>query len=85
MKKRTHIIVDDELYEAVITEVGMDGAIPFARKFKLYQGGEEIDMDTLRGDVVIAIYGKLDDRVAEDWISPEEAEWRARRARFFKQ
>ena len=85
MKQRTHIIVDDEVYEAVITEVGMDGTIPFARKFKLYRSGEEIDMDTLRGEVASAIYDKLDDKVAEDWISPEEAERRARRARFFKQ
>ena len=86
MELRTFIIVDDEVYEAVITEVGTDDTvIPFARTFKLYRGGEEVAIDALSAEAASAIYDKLDDKVAESWISPDEAEWRARRSKFFKQ
>ena len=85
---RTFFVVDDEVYEATITEVsppGKDGSnIPLARTFEVCRGGEEVDWDALSDEAVVAIYDKLDDKSAEAWHDVERAERRARWAKVIK-
>ena len=82
MDVRKFVEVDDELYLAVITEVGKDNAGDFARAFKLYRGGEEVDLDTLSDMAVYAIHLELDGKLADAWgdaeIARERAKQRAR-------
>ena len=92
MDVRKFVEVDDEVYLAVATKVGTDGTgvpMPFARAFKLYRGGEEVDLDTLSDMAVFAIYCELDGKLADAWgdaeIAKKRAEQRARRAKIFKQ
>ncbi len=74
--------VDDEVYLAVVTEVGMDSAGEFARAFKLYRDGEEVDLDTLSDMAVAVIYMELDGKLADARddakMAEERAEQRAR-------
>ena len=85
MEIRKFVEVDDELYLAVVTEVGKDGAGEFARAFKLYRGGEPVDLDTLSDMAIYAIYLELDGKLADAWgdteIAKERAKQRARWAR----
>ena len=83
MEARKLVEVDDEVYLAVVTEIGKDSAGEFARAFKLYRDGEEVDLDTLSDMAVAVIHMELDSQLADARgdakVAEERAEQRARR------
>lgn len=89
MKLRTLIVINDEDYVAVITEVKTDSrGLPFATAFRLYGGGEEVDLDSLSDEVMYLVYWNLDDKLdaayAAELADAERAEHRARWKKVFK-
>ena len=83
MEVRKLVEVDDEVYLAVVTEVGNDGAGEFTRAFKLYRDGEEVDLDTVSDMAVAVIYMELDDKLADARADAETDKERAKqRARW---